>query len=341
MNKFRYCHQCSSESISFKIPDDDTHHRHVCDTCLTIFYENPKIVVGAVTLYEGKFLLCRRAIEPQKGLWTYPAGYLENQESLEQGVQREAREEAGVSIKLTRLLGTYSLAAVDQVHIIYAAEMIKPEFAPGKESLEVALFAKDDIPWDDLAFPVIRWALEAYINNKPCIDSKESHQSLEASLMDASRHSQAEQGRHRTSYYLLVSLMLAGVIPFIFLASLLYFNWLPQAKILAMLFSYAAIILTFLGGIQWGIGVVKLEEKSLSHPHIFTMSILPSLLAWLLLMIDQPKWQLIGFLASFALVLAVDIVLTAIKLLPRWFLRLRLSISLVVMMSLILSYAAL
>ena len=185
MNKYRYCSQCGKESISFKIPDGDTLHRHVCDHCHIIFYENPKIVVGAVTTYEDKFLLCKRAIEPQQGFWTYPAGYLENRESLEQGVHREASEEAGITIKLTRLLGTYSLTAIDQVHIIYAAEMIKPEYYPGKESLEVALFTQDEIPWDDLAFPVIRWALKAYIHDKSGrVDSKVSDKSFPESLSD-------------------------------------------------------------------------------------------------------------------------------------------------------------
>jgi ADP-ribose pyrophosphatase YjhB (NUDIX family) len=165
MTKYHYCSQCGKQPVSYKIPERDTLHRHICEHCDTIFYENPKIVVGAVTIYEDKFLLCRRAIEPQKGFWTYPAGYLENQESLEEGVKREANEEAGVTIKLVRLLDIYSLTAIDQVHIIYLAEMIKPEYSPGKESLEVAMFSKKNIPWDDLAFPVIRWALNAYIHN--------------------------------------------------------------------------------------------------------------------------------------------------------------------------------
>jgi ADP-ribose pyrophosphatase YjhB (NUDIX family) len=172
MTKYPYCSQCGNQSVIFKIPQHDTLHRHVCDHCNTIFYDNPKVVVGAVTTYQGNFLLCKRAIDPQKGLWTYPAGYLENQESLEDAARREAMEEAGVSIKLTRLLGIYSLTAVNQVHIIYAAEMIRPDNSPGHESIEVALFKQDQIPWENLAFPVIRWALSAHINNHPdSIDS--------------------------------------------------------------------------------------------------------------------------------------------------------------------------
>lgn len=183
MAKYFFCSQCGKDSISFIIPDSDTLHRHRCDHCHTIFYENPKIVVGAVTTYQGKFLLCRRAIEPQIGLWTYPAGYLESHESLEQGTQREAMEEAGITIKLNRLIGTYSLTAINQVHIIYAAEMMTPAFSAGSESLEVALFTQDEIPWDDLAFPVIRWALKAFIQNESgVIDSKISSKPFPDSL---------------------------------------------------------------------------------------------------------------------------------------------------------------
>lgn len=185
MTKHLYCSRCGKDAIALKIPDGDTLHRQVCDNCSTIFYENPKIVVGAVTIYEDKFLLCKRAIEPQKGFWTYPAGYLENKESLEDGAHREAKEEAGITIELLRLLGTYSLTAVDQIHIIYLAKMTKPAYSPGDESLEVALFAQEEIPWNDLAFPVIRWALNAYINDKSgAIDSKVSNKHFLDSLHD-------------------------------------------------------------------------------------------------------------------------------------------------------------
>lgn len=176
MSIYNFCSHCGKDSISFVIPNGDSLHRYVCDFCHNIFYENPKIVVGTVTTYRDKFLLCKRAIEPQKGLWTYPAGYLENQESLEDGAKREANEEAGITIKLNRLIGTYSLTAINQIHIIYAGEMITPEYSPGAESLEVALFSEEEIPWHDLAFPVINWALTAYLEKKPgSIDSKVSN----------------------------------------------------------------------------------------------------------------------------------------------------------------------
>lgn len=185
MIKYPYCSQCGKKSVVLKIPENDTLYRHVCDECHTIFYENPKIVVGAVTTYEDRFLLCKRGIEPQRGYWTYPAGYLENHESLEDGALREASEEAGVTVKLARLIGTYSLLAVNQIHIIYAAEMVSPDYSAGHESLEVSLFKECDIPWDQLAFPVIRWALTAYINHgSDKIDSKTSSRSIHDSMSD-------------------------------------------------------------------------------------------------------------------------------------------------------------
>ena len=173
LNCADYCSHCGKQSIVYQIPALDSIHRKVCINCKTIHYENPKIVVGAVTCYESKFLLCKRAIEPQIGLWTYPAGFLENGESVEQGVKREAYEEALVEVDLLYLLGTYSLTRINQVHLIYAAQMTKPEFGPGTESLEVQLFDLENIPWKQLAFPVIKWALKAFIEGEiGLVDSK-------------------------------------------------------------------------------------------------------------------------------------------------------------------------
>ncbi len=170
-----FCSQCGHQSIILSIPPHDTMVRKICNHCHIVYYENPKIVVGAVTTFEDKFLLCKRAIEPQLGFWTYPAGFLEKGESLEEGAKREAYEEACVDIKITHLLATYSLTCVHQVHIIYAATMLKPEFNTSFESSEVLLFEQNQIPWDKLAFPVIRWALKAFLTNQPgVVDSKSS-----------------------------------------------------------------------------------------------------------------------------------------------------------------------
>jgi len=174
-----YCSACGNESIQLIVPKHDTHERKVCTDCKTVHYENPRVVVGAVTTFEDKFLLCKRAIEPQLGLWTYPSGFLEIGESLEQGAIREAYEEAFANIELTHLVGTYSLLRAQQVHVIYAATLAEPKFNVSIESSEVALFDEKDIPWESLAFPVIRWALKAYLSKQPGdIDSKATDKSL-------------------------------------------------------------------------------------------------------------------------------------------------------------------
>lgn len=139
----------------------------------------------------------------------------------------------------------------------------------------------------------------------------------------------------RKSYHLLLALTIAGVLPFFFSAIILHTHLFTQPIVLAILLSYAAVILSFLGGIQWGIGVIRLEEKTNIFPHLFTLSILPSLAAWLLLLPNYPKMQMIGFILSFAIVAAVDTVLTIKNITPRWFLRLRLVITFLVIATLL------
>jgi len=146
-------------SFSQRIPEDDTYTRDMCDHCGFIDYKNPKIVVGSVVRHEGKILLCRRAIEPRKGYWTIPAGYMELNETPENGAKREAMEEANADLKLSSLLAVYSVERLSQVQLIYRATLNSPEFSAGPESLEVELFSWDDIPWDDIAFPTVHWAL--------------------------------------------------------------------------------------------------------------------------------------------------------------------------------------
>ncbi|MCH8686061.1 NUDIX hydrolase [Pedomonas mirosovicensis] len=145
-------------SFSRRIPPGDTLLRRVCDTCGFVDYENPKIVVGAVVRQGEQVLLCRRAIEPRHGFWTIPAGFMELNETAEEGARREAREEACADIRITGLLAVYSIPRISQVQLIYVAELTGG-FAPGPESLEVRLFDWDDIPWDELAFPSVHWAL--------------------------------------------------------------------------------------------------------------------------------------------------------------------------------------
>ncbi|MEX1148286.1 MAG: NUDIX hydrolase [Sphingomonadales bacterium] len=153
-------------AFSRKIPDGDDRHRLVCDSCGWIHYDNPKIVVGSVvvrnTSGNTEFLLCRRAINPRKGFWTLPAGFLEEHETTEAGAMREAREEAGADIALQGLLAIYNVARISQVQLIYLATLARPDVAAGPESLELGFFRWADIPWDELAFPSVHWALNHY-----------------------------------------------------------------------------------------------------------------------------------------------------------------------------------
>ena len=146
-----------------EIPVGEDRERNVCATCGFVDYQNPRIVVGSVVIHgeraHEKILLCRRAIEPRRGYWTLPAGYMETGETTEVTAEREAREEAECEIVLDGLLAIYDLAQLSQVQIIYRARLAQPRFSAGPESLEVALFSWTEVPWPDLAFPSVGWAL--------------------------------------------------------------------------------------------------------------------------------------------------------------------------------------
>ena len=145
-----------------RIPEGDNQPRLVCDDCGFINYVNPKVVVGAVGVWEDRVLLCRRAIEPRVGYWTIPAGYLEVNETPIDGAKREAREEANAELDINALLAVYSVPRISQVQLIYRADLVSPEIRPGIESQDALLCAWEDIPWDELAFPSVHWALGAF-----------------------------------------------------------------------------------------------------------------------------------------------------------------------------------
>ena len=145
-----------------RVPDGDNRERDVCDQCGWIHYRNPQVVVGAVCSWEGKILLCRRAIEPRHGYWTIPAGYLEQNETTEAGARRETAEEACADIRIEHLLAVYNIPRISQVQLIYKAVLSNGKFAPGEESLETELVDYADIPWNELAFPTVHWALQQY-----------------------------------------------------------------------------------------------------------------------------------------------------------------------------------
>lgn len=156
-----YCSACGA-SVSLITPKDDNRQRYVCDSCKTVHYTNPKNVAGAI-LYQGdKVLLCKRAIEPRYGKWTLPAGFMEDNETVKQGAARETYEEARAKAHQLDLFGMFSLPHISQVYMMYVGELVGNDYAAGPESLDVALFEKDEIPWDDLAFPVVKYCLEKY-----------------------------------------------------------------------------------------------------------------------------------------------------------------------------------
>jgi ADP-ribose pyrophosphatase YjhB (NUDIX family) len=154
-----------SSVFSLRVPDGDDRLRRVCDTCGFVDYVNPKIVTGAVVHRDGQVLLCRRAIDPRKGYWTLPAGFLEEGEAVEAGAAREAMEEAGAQLTLEGLLAVYSVPRISQVQLIFSARLENTP-AAGPESLEVALFDWADIPWAELAFPTVHMALKAWARTR-------------------------------------------------------------------------------------------------------------------------------------------------------------------------------
>ena len=161
----RYCSNCGTR-VELRIPEGDNLPRHVCIACGVIHYQNPKIVVGCIPEWEDKILLCRRAIEPRHGLWTVPSGFMENAETLGQGAERETLEEANARVRMGNLYAIYSLPHINQVHVLFRAQLLDLDFKPGIESLDVRLFSEEEIPWDKLAFRVIREPLKRYFEER-------------------------------------------------------------------------------------------------------------------------------------------------------------------------------
>lgn len=165
----KFCSECA-HPVALAIPEGDNRPRYVCPQCQTIHYQNPKLVIGTLPVWEhdGKLqvLLCKRAIEPRHGYWTLPAGFMENEETTEQAAIRETEEEAGADIELGPLFTLLNVAHVHQVHLFYLARLRSLDFAPGEESLDVQMFAQDEIPWDDLAFPTVRNTLELFFADR-------------------------------------------------------------------------------------------------------------------------------------------------------------------------------
>ena len=171
----KFCSHCGSDKIQSKVPDGDNRARFCCPDCDTIFYENPKIVTGCVVTCEDKVLLCKRAIEPRLGLWTLPAGFMENNETVQQGAARETYEEATATVTEMSLFTVYNVTHISQVYMIFRAQLDKPEASPGIESLETEFVSEADIPWDELAFPVINETLELFFADRKAGEFKVHH----------------------------------------------------------------------------------------------------------------------------------------------------------------------
>ena len=148
-------------------PPDDNRLRYICTVCSTIHYQNPNLVVGSIPEWEdGRILLCRRAIEPRHGLWTLPAGFMENGETAVEAAIRETTEEANAQIAIGELYSLYNLPYINQVHLFFRAVLLDLDFSPGVESLDVKLFGEQDIPWDELAFRTVRFTLQHYFADR-------------------------------------------------------------------------------------------------------------------------------------------------------------------------------
>ena len=161
----KFCSECGN-SVTWRVPPGDDRKRHVCNSCDAIHYQNPRVITGCLPIYQDKVLLCKRAIEPQRGLWTLPAGFLENGETSAEGAIRESWEEARTNLRINSLYALFNLPHINQLYLFYHATLNEGEFSAGPESLAVALFREDEIPWNSLAFPVVERTLKHYFNDK-------------------------------------------------------------------------------------------------------------------------------------------------------------------------------
>jgi ADP-ribose pyrophosphatase YjhB (NUDIX family) len=161
----KFCPACGA-AVERKVPAGDTLPRHVCMRCGTIHYHNPKLVIGSIPVWEDRFLLCKRAIEPRYGKWTLPAGFMENDETVAQAALRETLEEANARVELGELFSMLSVPHINQVHLFYQARLLDLDFHPGTESLEVRLFDATSIPWDELAFRTVSQTLRFFLQDR-------------------------------------------------------------------------------------------------------------------------------------------------------------------------------
>lgn len=170
----KFCSACG-QTVSHIIPEGDNRARYVCDDCGVIHYINPNNVCGAILTWGEKILLCKRAIEPRYGLWTLPAGFMENGETIVEAAARESEEEANAVVKQLDLFGVFSLPHISQVYLMFQGELETDRVSPGLESLETGLFNVDEIPWDQLAFPVVTHSLRLFFSQQGLPDKLRVH----------------------------------------------------------------------------------------------------------------------------------------------------------------------
>jgi ADP-ribose pyrophosphatase YjhB (NUDIX family) len=161
----KYCSACGKQVV-LRVPEGDNRERFLCEHCDTIHYQNPRVVTGCLAIWDDQVLLCKRSINPRSGFWTLPAGFLENGETTEAGAARETWEEAQARVDIDDLYTMFSLPHISQIYLFYKAKLIEGSFAAGAETEEVALFREQDIPWSELAFPVVRDTLQHYFKDR-------------------------------------------------------------------------------------------------------------------------------------------------------------------------------
>lgn len=161
----KFCSNCGAP-VSYKVPPGDTLSRYVCDACSTIHYQNPRMIVGCIAEWEDRVLLCRRAIEPRSGLWTVPAGFMENGETISDGAIRETLEEANARVDLGPLYALYNIPHINQVYMLFRGRLLDPDVSAGAETLETRLFTENEVPWDQIAFASVRNALQNYYTDR-------------------------------------------------------------------------------------------------------------------------------------------------------------------------------
>ncbi len=175
-----FCTSCGN-SVTLRIPEGDDRERYVCTNCELIHYTNPRVIVGCVPVYEGRVLLCKRAIEPRKNYWTLPAGFMENGETTPEGAARETWEEARAKVSNLQLYRLFDVPYISQVYMFYRCDIDKGEYGVGPESLESSLYTEDEIPWKEIAFPVVIETLREYFR-----DAEAGHFPVRVSEIDRS-----------------------------------------------------------------------------------------------------------------------------------------------------------